>query len=193
MKNGFPRVEMNGLRITPRNSENFLDQVLGIFPRGMRSISGTLALAPMLRRSGGSRFQREDFKLSTNRQSSIKNAGFSFFEIMVTVAVLSFGIVIIFQAFIISLNTFDYYLTHLQAQNLADEKIWEISDELMQKDSLDISETNGNFIIGSKKVTWNIDVVPMDEKGEFFNLNLIVSWQEGDRKIEVQRATYTGI
>ncbi len=119
--------------------------------------------------------------------------GFSFFELMVTVAILSFGIVMVFQAFIVSLNTFSYYLTHLQVQNWADEKIWEISDKLMQKDSLDSSETNGNCIIGSKKIAWNIYIVPIDEKNEFFNLSLILSWQEGSRRIEVQRATYAGI
>lgn len=142
----------------------------------------------MLRRSRGSRFQRGKFKLLTK-----KNTGFSFVELMVTVAVLSFGIVIVFQAFIVSLNTFSYYVTHLQAQSWAHEKIWEISDKLIQKDSLDSSETSGNFIIGSKKIAWDIDIVPIDEKGEFFSLSLILSWQEGNRRVEVQRATYAGI
>ena len=128
-----------------------------------------------------------------NFQSSIRNKGFTFFEVMVTVAVLSFGIVMIFQAFLTSLNAFSYYLTHLQVQNWADEKIWEISDRLIRKDTLEDAEMSGELVIANKNITWNIDVIPLDFKREFFKLSLLFSWDEGKRKIQLRREAYAGM
>ena len=77
----------------------------------------------------GSNLVRQ-FTQHTGKEKNRKtNRGFTFFEIMVTVAILSFGIVMVFQAFLTSLNAFSYYMTHLQVQCLADEKIWEVSDK----------------------------------------------------------------
>jgi hypothetical protein len=41
-------------------------------------------------------------------KSGLSLTGFTFFELMVTVAILSFGIVIIFQGFLVSLSEFSY-------------------------------------------------------------------------------------
>ena len=120
-------------------------------------------------------------------------AGFSFFEVMITVAILSFGLVVISQAFLTSLNAFSYYSTHLKAQCWANEKIWEVSDNLVHGGFSDDQETSGNFVMGSKDITWGIEIKPIDEKEKFFQLGLTLSWQEGKRKVKVQRDAYAGI
>lgn len=125
--------------------------------------------------------------------SRYSKRGFSFFEIMTTVAVLSFGIVIIFQTFLTSLNSFGYYLTNLQAQCWADEKIWEISDDLMREDFIDNCQINGNLLLANKGVTWIMKIDRIDEEENFFKLALIVCWQEGNRRIEIYRTAYAGI
>ena len=119
--------------------------------------------------------------------------GFTFFEVMVAVAILAFGIVIVSQAFITSLDAAGYYFTHLQAQDWANDKIWEVSDSLIMKGFPVAEETNGQLIIDNKNIDWNIDLIPLDEKGQFFQLNLVLSWREGKRMVEVRRAAYAGI
>lgn len=133
-------------------------------------------------------------KLTTDcRLQTTHKAGFSFFEVMITVAILSFGLIMICQAFLTSLNTFSYYLTHLQVQSWANEKIWEVSDSLVHENFLDGKETSGNFVIGSKDITWEMEIKPIDEKEKFFQLGLVLFWQEGKRKVKVRRDAYAGI
>ena len=119
--------------------------------------------------------------------------GFTFFEAMVTVAILSFGIVIIFQGFLTSLNVFDYYLTHLKVQSWANEKIWEVSDRLVRKDFLAGEEAGGQLTIDNKNIAWNIHIIPLDDEENIFKLSLFFFWDEGKRKIQVQREAYAGI
>lgn len=119
--------------------------------------------------------------------------GFSFFEIMMTIAVLSLGIVMIFQSFLSSLNSFGYYLANLQVQSWADEKIWEASNALIQENSMDKFQTKGNLKLADRDISWTIGVNRIDEQEEFFKLGLNVCWQEGSRKIEVNRTAYAGI
>jgi hypothetical protein len=63
----------------------------------------------------------------------------------------------------------------------------------MRGDFLGSGETSGNFIIGNKKVAWTMDISPIDEKEEFFNLSLILSWEEGGKTVKVWRVAYAGI
>jgi len=133
---------------------------------------------------------KERYPLPVTRNSK---KGFSFFEVMTTVAVLSLGIVMIFQAFLSSLNSFGYYLTNLEAQCWADEKIWEVSDSLMRETPADSYQTDGNLKLANRDVAWLVEVNKMDEQENFFKLDLTVSWQEGNRKIELYRTAYAGI
>lgn len=119
--------------------------------------------------------------------------GFSFFEIMTTVAVLSLGIVMVFQAFLTSLNSFGYYLTSLQAQCWADEKIWEVSDSLAHETVSESYKEDGNLELANRDISWLMEINKIDEQENFFKLDLTVSWQEGNRKIKLYRTAYAGI
>jgi len=51
-----------------------------------------------------------------------KKRGFTLVEVVMTGAILSFGIVSIYEAFFISLDTYGYYTSYLNTQDWISEK-----------------------------------------------------------------------
>ena len=115
--------------------------------------------------------------------------GFTLVEIMVATAVLSFGLVMIYQAFFISLDAFDYYLNHLNAQLWLDEKIWQLEDDFRRYGSFGSTPTFGEFIMGSKNFNWSMDYSLIGAE-ELYKVGLQVSWQQGPRNITLPRVAY---
>lgn len=118
--------------------------------------------------------------------------GFTLIEIMVTTAILAFGIVMIYEAFFISLDSFNYCLNHLDAQLWLDEKIWQAQDSLRQNGILNPGQMRGEFMNRNKRFSWDMsyDLIEQLEKFNLYRLNLVISWQEGKRKINLLRSAY---
>ena len=70
--------------------------------------------------------------LKNNRRT--KNKGFTFFEVMVTIVILSVGIVGIYRVFLISLNHQQYVIKRLSAINI-------LSDESARVENMIISQS----------------------------------------------------
>ena len=109
---------------------------------------------------------------------------------MVATAILAFGLVPIFQALFISLDTFSLYANSLNAQIRMDEKIWEIKDELMRDETLRVGETRGRMNSPRKEFDWDMAIDVIDPEVNFYRLRLTYSWQEGKRKRQLSRAAY---
>ena len=58
-----------------------------------------------------------------NKRNS--RSGFTLIEVMVAVAVLSFGLVMVYQAFFVVLDSFNYSADYLEIAGWMDEKIWQ--------------------------------------------------------------------
>lgn len=115
--------------------------------------------------------------------------GFTLVEIMATTAILSLGLVMIYQAFFVSLDTFDYYLNHLNAQLWLDEMIWQAQDNFTQYGFFSPGQTSGEFIIGNKSFNWNMDYDSIKPQ-ELYKVSLGASWRQGSRIINLSRAAY---
>jgi prepilin-type N-terminal cleavage/methylation domain-containing protein len=120
------------------------------------------------------------------------HGGFTLFEVVITVAILSIGLVVIYEALFVCLNTFSYYLNCLTVQCWMNEKIWRVEDYLVRSEGVAIGDTAGEFVIGRKKIEWRMSIKPISE-GELYQLSLICSWREGSREVNVSRAAYAGI
>jgi prepilin-type N-terminal cleavage/methylation domain-containing protein len=116
-------------------------------------------------------------------------SAFTLVEIMVATAVLSLGLVMIYQAFFISLDTFDYYLNHLNAQLWLDEMIWQMQDDFRQSGFFSPRQTSGGFTVGNRNFAWNMNY-GLIEPEELYQLSLSTSWQQGSRRIRLLRTAY---
>lgn len=108
---------------------------------------------------------------------------------MVATAVLSLGLVMIYQGFLISLDTFGYYSNHLNAQLWLDEKIWRIQDEFRRNEYFNPLPTAGRLIIDNKDFFWNMRYSQIESE-ELYRVSLNLSWQQGSRRVKLSRVAY---
>lgn len=118
------------------------------------------------------------------------NKGFTLMEIMITTAVLALGTVLIYEGFFMSLETFNYYFDYLNVVPWADEKIWDAQNELSRLGPQAKIETAGEFVNRNKNFIWNLTCGLLDETGGLYSVDLLVSWQEGKRKLRLARSAY---
>jgi prepilin-type N-terminal cleavage/methylation domain-containing protein len=116
--------------------------------------------------------------------------GFTLIEIMVATAVLSLGLVLIFEAFFSSLDAFDYYVNYLNANNFVEEKIWEAQDSIKRFGSLVNIQTNGEIEVKNKKISWFLISSPLGAEARLFKINLEFSWKQGKRRPKINRCAY---
>jgi prepilin-type N-terminal cleavage/methylation domain-containing protein len=115
---------------------------------------------------------------------------FTLIEVMVAVAVLSFGLVMVYQAFFIVLDTFNYGADYLEVSPWINEKIWQAQDSIMNKGALADTAPEGEFILQNKKFTWSLKSSAISEVNDLTAFDLEVSWKEGKRAVQVSRNGY---
>jgi len=120
----------------------------------------------------------------------LKRQGFTLIEVMVTVAILSFGILAIFESFFISLDAFSYYSNYLDAQGWINEKIWQIQDQLIKTGSLIAGDDSGFFSVKNRNFNWATSISPIDEEYGLYKLGVSLFWREGSRERFVYRGAY---
>ncbi len=126
------------------------------------------------------------------KKRPLSGAGFTLFEIMVSVAILSIGLVVIFEALLVCLNIFSYSLNYLNAQCWMNEKMWRMEDYLVRNEGEEAGTTSGKFRSGSKNIAWTMSITPIIEES-LYELSLVCSWKEGSRNVTVSRIAYAGI
>lgn len=122
--------------------------------------------------------------------STGNNKGFTLIEVMAATAVLSLGLVLIFEAFFSSLDAFDYYTNYFQAAAFAEEKIWEAQDNLKRFGSLAQMQTEGDIEKKGKKLSWSLISIPIGAEGKLYKINLLFSWKQGKRSSKLVRHAF---
>lgn len=122
----------------------------------------------------------------------VKKRSLSLVETMVAVAVLSFGILLVSQGFLVALGGFGYAVDYLNVLLWMDAKLWDLQDKLMHYNTIASEDTAGTVIIDSQQYRWNLsyNLIEGTEKASLYELNLQVAWQQGLRKISVLRTLY---
>jgi prepilin-type N-terminal cleavage/methylation domain-containing protein len=122
----------------------------------------------------------------------IKKA-FTLIEVMAAACVLALGTVLIYEAYFICLDGYNYYSNYLNVAAFADEKIWEAQDSLTHFASLQGLESKGEFTYGSRRFIWDLSYELLDKMGQecqLFKVDLKLSWREGKRVSGISRSTY---
>ena len=124
----------------------------------------------------------------------IGNKGLSLIEVMITVSLLSFGTVMIYQANLLSLGVYGQYTHRLSLQSLAEDKIWEAKRDVLESENPEIGETSGSFEHLGKNYNWkrevNLTWRSDDSKISFYGIQLTISWEEGGNETFLYRSAY---
>ncbi len=120
--------------------------------------------------------------------------GFSFVEMMVAVAILSFGIVFIYRALFISLDYLHHITYRLYAQELMDNKIADVERIFHQKKTIPFSQNQEKrtLNINNRKVdfVYTLNIAAIRNLDNIYQLDVSVSWPERNRHIKLSRLAY---
>ena len=128
----------------------------------------------------------------TSRTGSNNHLGFTFVEVMVTLVVLSAGIVFIYKTFFLCVDYLSRLSTRLCANELIDSRVSEIS-RLMREHG-DLSFDRGPLIvtkeISHKRIDFNyqINFVPVTGYEGLYRLDVGLSWQDHGRSMHYMRS-----
>jgi prepilin-type N-terminal cleavage/methylation domain-containing protein len=119
-----------------------------------------------------------------------KDKGFTLIEVLVTTAVLAFGIVTVFQALFMIMTAFSYIGHYLAVIPLVDEKIWQVQDTIIRLGPKAALAPQGIFDIGNKQYDWTLSVGRSDPAGSLYKVDLVTQWNEGKRTYRLARSVY---
>lgn len=121
-----------------------------------------------------------------------KRSGFTLIELLVAVAVLSLGLVLMYEAFFSYMDAFNYSYRRLEAQRWIDEKIWSVEDELVRSGILLPDELAGSFSKDKKVFNWVMSIQTLGEIEDslLYLVKLSVSWSEITRNVRVSQVAY---
>lgn len=111
--------------------------------------------------------------------------GFTFIEVMETVAILSIGVVAIFQAFFINMDAFNSSLIYLDGQRLINNKMWKVEQTLRDKEVPVFKEPP--VTMHNRTFEWNILLVPVGLEN-LYRVN--VSLLSTSSNIKLSRTSY---
>ena len=106
-----------------------------------------------------------------------------------TTAVLSLGIVFIYQSFFTVLRASDRCANYFSAVGFVDEKVWEACDSVRRQGSITDAEMSGELTAGGRNYTWGLWLEP-GQAPDLYSINALLSWKEGARKQEIRRTSY---
>jgi prepilin-type N-terminal cleavage/methylation domain-containing protein len=119
-----------------------------------------------------------------------KKEGFTLLEVIAATAILSLGIVFIYQAFFTSLDTFSYCANYLDVGSWSNEKIWEVQNKIKCFGPSVPIETTGSFTKRNRNFEWGLSYGLIDMAADLYEINLAVLQQEGKRRVVLVRTAY---
>jgi prepilin-type N-terminal cleavage/methylation domain-containing protein len=116
--------------------------------------------------------------------------GFTLVEVLAAAAVLSLGIVMIYESYFISLDSFNYYENYLSVSPWMDEKIWQAQDAVYRLGPQAQIDKSGEFQGANNTYKWDLVLINIDEEQGLCRLDLLLSWKEGERAVKLSRNAY---
>ncbi len=116
-------------------------------------------------------------------------SGFTFLEVMVATAVLALGAVLIYEAFFISLDSYNYYVDYFDVAIWADDMLWQAQAKLRQGGSFS-GQQAGEFTVNNKLFNWDLNYNLLDEQAGLFSIDLSLFWKTGKKGFTLSRNTY---
>lgn len=124
--------------------------------------------------------------------------GFTLIEIMISVAILSVGLVLILQGLTHSLNILRISQDNLKATLLAENKMAELEIKAREGKEVFLEDLGEEFEFEDMECEWGIEITPVEweieeipeEYEELNGVEASLSWKEGKRKGRIPLVTY---
>jgi prepilin-type N-terminal cleavage/methylation domain-containing protein len=126
---------------------------------------------------------------STGRFSGPR--GFTLIEVILSIAILTLGIVSVQRVFIGSLSALSVIENWSQAERLLEGKIWETGREVREKGIKFRKRKDSGLLLGSDRVfQYDISIREMDPDARLMEANASVSWGSAGSGHSIKRTFY---
>lgn len=121
-----------------------------------------------------------------------RRAGFTLVEVIIATAVLSLGSVLIYEAFFMCMDSFNYCSDYLNIASWVDEKIWQTQQSLTLTGGFDELEQNGDITKQKNRFRWQLShsLISTSLLMDIYEIGLTLSWQQGKRVARTSRNAY---
>lgn len=130
----------------------------------------------------------------TLRNKFLNQRGVSFIEVMVTVSILSIGLVGIYRAFFVSLEYSRQISSRLYATSLLDEILLQLEQKFMDTKTLPIKgyEEDRKIVINNKPVIYEcrVDFKSIMPLSSLVEAKASIFWRDNHRQFKMSRSNY---
>lgn len=119
-----------------------------------------------------------------------RTRGFTLVEVMAATMILSLGMVVIFEVFLVTLDTSRFFDNRVNAQWLVNEEMWRIQDILDQPwETFMPQQLSGTVMLGTTPCAWQVTLDLVDVQQELYRLDARAEWRQGLKQCRIQRVT----
>jgi prepilin-type N-terminal cleavage/methylation domain-containing protein len=122
-----------------------------------------------------------------------RKKGFTLIEIMVSIAILSMGLILILQGFTYSINIFNIAQSNLEAVLLAEENMVKFEMGSKRVGDSSYKDTSGNTKLNNMNFAWDIRMSPQEEYEDLYKISSIISWNRGQNRGSTPLVSYLRI
>jgi len=116
--------------------------------------------------------------------------GFTLVEVMIATAILSFGMLLIFHSFFMSLNSSNYLLDRLNASLELSNEIWQAQDSLRRSGNIQYMLNPEEKQLGQKTYSWILQPSALNSAMGLYKADAVVFWHENKNEIKLSRSAY---
>ena len=128
------------------------------------------------------------------RKTNDERRGFTLIEVLVTLAVLSVGIVAIYRTYFLTLDTLSHVNSRLTAINLLNERVVALERSLKERGEIPFgsAEDVATATIHNRPVDFHFDTAirNVEDLQNFYDVTLVLWWVENARTIHLSRSFY---
>lgn len=144
-------------------------------------------------------------KKQTNKRFFKSLTGFTLIELMVTISILSIGIVTVLRSFLNITSALDISSNQINALHLLERKLNQLEEESMRYGGLELKQEQEDIMVGSRVGVLSLETEVLDiekkddsevgneEEEELKRLNIVnltAKWKEGKKVRKLKLLTY---
>jgi len=118
--------------------------------------------------------------------------GFTLVEVMIATAIFALGSVLIYQAFFVCLDSFNYVADYMSVTPWLNEKVWYIEESISRLGEAAEIQQEGSFRKRKTDFNWTVFYTLADSNGlqDLYKIDITLSWKRGRRNIKLLRSAH---
>lgn len=119
-----------------------------------------------------------------------KARGLTLIEVLVSVIILSLGLVAVYGPLLLSLAVFDEAHARLEAGRLLSNHIWLLEEEVLRTRRKLPAEQSGILMGAEKAYEYLVAARALDDEGTLYQASFAVGWKGAPRQRRILRTVY---